>query len=354
MRGDSPTPAELVQLFATNALADMTLDEKVASLLMLHVPGTDVGQLRAFVDAYHPGGLILMGDNIPANAADLATSIPQLDRDPAVPLLVATDQEGGIVRRIPGDVAAAAPQLQQLPAEASSEAFASRSSLLESYGIDINFGIVADQTDNRSSFIFSRVLGTSPTESADRVAAAVAGESEHVLSTLKHFPGHGAMPDDSHTSIPTSDLPLEAWRTSHAVPFERGIDAGAEVVMLGHLRYSAVDATPASLSGVWHSILRNELGFTGIIISDDMLMLSDSGEPAYADPVQNAVTALAAGTTMLLYVLPADPASEGADPLAIIAGVTAAVADGRISEATIDDAALKLLVARRQLVATDK
>jgi beta-N-acetylhexosaminidase len=327
----------------------MTLDEKIASLLMLHSPGTDTAQLRAFVGAYQPGGLILMGDNIPANAADLATGIPQLDIDPTLPLLIATDQEGGIVRRIPGDVAPAAPQLQQLPVDASSDAFAARSALLESLGININFGIVADQTADRSSFIFTRVLGTTPADAADRVAAAVTGESGHVLSTLKHFPGHGAMPDDSHSSIPTSDLSLDEWRTTHAVPFQRGIDAGAELVMLGHLRYSAVDSAPASLSSAWHRILRDEMGFEGIIVSDDMLMLSDSGEPAYADPVQNAVTALAAGTTMLLYVLPADPSSEGADPIAIVAGVAAAVADGRISEDTIDAAALKLLVARRQL-----
>ncbi|WP_181243126.1 glycoside hydrolase family 3 N-terminal domain-containing protein [Glaciihabitans tibetensis] len=327
----------------------MSLDEKVASLLMLHSPGSDVGQLRAFVESYRPGGLILMGDNVPANPGELAAIIPQLDLNPDLPMLVAIDQEGGTVRRIRSDVAAAAPQLQQLPVAATSEAFASRASLLETLAINVNFGIVADQTSDRSSFIFPRALGTSPGDSADRVAAAVAGESGHVLSTLKHFPGHGAMADDSHTSIPTSDVSRDTWRTTHAVPFERGIDAGAELVMFGHLRYSAVDAAPASLSAAWHTILREELGFTGITVTDDMLMLNDSGEAALADPVQNAVSALAAGTTMLLYVLPSDPASVGADPRGIVAGVVAAVADGRLSESSINEAALKLLVARRQL-----
>jgi beta-N-acetylhexosaminidase len=354
LRSDAPAPEERVRLFAASHLGTMTLNEKIASLLMLHYPGTEVASLRGFVETNQPGGLILMGDNVPANPTDLATTLPQLDTDPALPLLVAIDQEGGIVKRIPVDVAAAAPELQRLPVDATAGAFASRGSLLESLGVNVNFGIVADQTDERSSFIFSRVLGTTPADSADRVAAAVSGEGEHVASTLKHFPGHGAMPDDSHSSIPTSDLPLDAWRTTHAVPFERGIAAGAELVMFGHLRYSAVDAAPASLSAQWHRILVDELGFTGITITDDMLMLSDSGEPAYADPVQNAVTALAAGMTMLLYVLPADAASEGADPAAIVAGVAAAVADGRLSEAAIDDAAIKLLVARRELATVSR
>src|SRR5690348_15402020 len=87
-------------------------------------------------------------------------------------------------------------------------------------------------------------------------------------------------------------------RGSRAPRFEAGIDAGAELIMFGHLRYTAVDAAPASLSPAWHALLRDELGFDGIIVTDDLSMLEHSGDPAYADQAANAVAAVAAGNTL--------------------------------------------------------
>src|SRR5690606_27031445 len=133
-----------------------------------------------------------------------------------------------------------------------------------------------------------------------RVAEAVAGERGIVLSTLKHFPGHGGAPGDSHRLIPMTDMSVDAWRANEAPPFQAGIDAGAELVMMGHLRYTAVDDAPASLSPAWYRILRDELGFTGVAVTDDLTMLEASGDPAYADPTANGVAALAAGADLLL------------------------------------------------------
>jgi beta-N-acetylhexosaminidase len=327
----------------------MTLRERISSLLMLHYPGTDVAQLREFVTANDLGGMILMGDNIPDLPSDLASMIPQLSDDAGLPILTAIDQEGGIVRRIRTDEFAAASTLRTAPPEAARDAFANRASLLAAAGVSVNLGIVADQTPDTSSFIYSRVLGATPQDAAARVAAAVEGERGTVLSTLKHFPGHGAAPGDSHSSIPSTDLSLDEWRATHALPFESGINAGAELVMFGHLRFTAVDSAPASLSARWHNILRDDLGFDGIVITDDMLMLQDSGEPDFADAGLNAITALAAGNTMLLYVLPADAASVGAAPSHLVDVIEAAVGDGRLSEATIDEAAHRLLIERREL-----
>jgi beta-N-acetylhexosaminidase len=348
----TPTPTPVVdpiEQYADDALAAMTLRERISSLLMLHYPGTDVAQLREFVTANDLGGMILMGDNIPDLPSDLASMIPQLSDDAGLPILTAIDQEGGIVRRIRTDEFAAASTLRTAPPEAARDAFASRASLLAAAGVSVNLGIVADQTPDTSSFIYSRVLGATPQDAAARVAAAVEGERGTVLSTLKHFPGHGAAPGDSHSSIPSTDLSLDEWRATHALPFEAGINAGAELVMFGHLRFTAVDSAPASLSARWHNILRDDLGFDGIVITDDMLMLQDSGEPDFADAGLNAITALAAGNTMLLYVLPADAASVGAAPSHLVDVIEAAVGDGRLSEATIDEAAHRLLIERREL-----
>lgn len=348
-----PTPAKKTDpaLDAAQAkLASMTRDEKIASLLMLHIPGTDAGAMRAFVDTYRPGGLIFMGDNISGGPEDTAALVAAASPDPAFPLLIGIDQEGGDVRRIRSDDWPSALTLKNRPAAETERAFGLRSRLLAQSGISANFGIVADVPTGPGSFIYRRALGTTPDAAGERVAAAVAGEKRTVLSTLKHFPGHGAAPGDSHTTVPTTGESLDQWLATDAVPFQMGIAAGAPIVMFGHLNYRAVDPQPASLSPAWHTILRDTLGFDGITITDDMLMLRDTGLPEYQNASGNAIRALAAGNTMLLYVLGSSPAVDGVDPAALIADIGSAVDAGELSEQTIDDAALKLLVARNGVV----
>ena len=345
----APTAAELAAAYAEDRLATMTLPEKVASLLMLSRPGTDAGPLRSFVDTHGLGGLILMGNNVPGSVDELAALTQGVSSDPGLPLLLGIDQEGGTVSRLPGDRASGADELKSLPARATTEAFTSRSTLLADVGINLNFGIVADVTPDPHSFIYDRVLGTDAAQGQQRVAAAVSGEHGRVLSTLKHFPGHGATNGDSHRGVPSTALGRADWLAEVAPPFRAGIAAGAEAVMFGHLAYTAVDPRPASLSPEWHAILRTELGFDGVAITDDMLMLQQSGLPQYADPVENAISALAAGNTMLLYVLPSDPAAAGVDIPLMITKIAAAVDSGRIPLATIDDDVRRLLVLRRTL-----
>lgn len=338
----APPPVDPIEQYADDRLSVMTLDEKIESMFMVHLDGIDPGGQAAFADASNVGGIILMGDNVPDPPEALATITPALSAEPGLPLLLGIDQEGGIVSRLWTDAGPAAAQLRGLDPAASRAAFADRGALLESVGVSINFGIVADVTADPASFIYERSFGGTASDAAARVAQAVEGESGHVLSALKHFPGHGVAPGDSHSSIPTSSISLDDWWSQHAPPFQAGIDAGAEVVMFGHLQLDAVDAQPATLSPVWHEILRDDLGFDGIIITDDMTMLQNSGRPDLADPATNAIRAIAAGNTMLLYVGPVD-----------VAGITTAVRNavlaGTLDEKLIDDAAHRLLVARRTL-----
>jgi len=328
--------------YSVDRLSTMTLEDKIRSMIMVHVPGLDAGQIAAESAALGAGGVILMGNNIPNPVDSLAAATQLIKGEAGLPLLVATDQEGGIVRRIQTDQAPGADELRTLPAESSREAFAARAQLLNSLGISINFGIVADVTSDPQSFIFDRTLGSTAADAAPRVAAAVTGERGLVLSTVKHFPGHGISPGDSHVSIPSSSISIDEWRAVHAPPFAAAIDAGAELVMTGHLQLDAVDSQPASLSAVWISILRDELGFDGIIITDDMLMLERSGRAELADTVQNSVRAVAAGNSMLLYV-------GSVDVAAIVDAIAAAVLAGDISESMINDAAELLLETRRVL-----
>jgi beta-N-acetylhexosaminidase len=316
----------------------MTIEQKIASMLLVHVGGLDAGPIRATIDGTGVAGIIYMGDNV-ASVAQVAATTGSLSADPGLPVLTAIDQEGGVVRRLPDSGAGASTLRTQDPA-ATEAAFRDRAALVAAAGVAINFGVVADVTADRRSFIYSRTLGNDAASASPRVAAAVTGEQGVVFSTLKHFPGHGSVAGDSHSSIPTTAMSLDEWRATQAPPFAAGIDAGAEFVMLGHLRYSSVDPAPASLSATWVGILRDELGFDGIIVTDDMNMLEDSGEPAYADAGANAVAAVAAGVTLLLYV-------QGVDVGAVVAAVAAAVRDGRIPMATIDDAVTRLLELRR-------
>lgn len=352
---DEPSPAPDA---AELALAEMSLEQKVASLLMLHTPGTDGVALRAFVDQYQLGGVILMGSNIPGgtqatDAAALASMTAAIRGDDPFPPLIGIDQEGGDVRRISADIAPGADQLRALPASATVDAFRARSALLESVGIPLNFGVVADISADPASFIYTRSYGADAAAVSARVASAVVGEGSRVLSTLKHFPGHGAAPGDSHYGVPQTALSLDAWRASEAMPFRAGIDAGAEFVMFGHLAYTAVDTAPASLSPEWHRILRDELGFDGLIISDDMRMLQDSGDPRYTDPVNNVISAFAAGTSIVLYTLPADPSTVGVDIAGMIDGVANAVRSGQVSADQIDTDALAVLRLRNSLTTSE-
>ena len=165
------------------------------------------------------------------------------------------------------------------------------------------------------------------------------GESSTVFSTLKHFPGHGAAPGDSHHAIPTTAETVEQWRAADAKPFVAGIDAGAELLMFGHLAYTAVDTAPASLSARWHAIARDELGFRGVVISDD---LGAAKQVASYSPGERAVRFVAAGGDMVLTV-DASQAGEMCDALAARAASDAGF------RKLVDAAALRVLEAKQAL-----
>ncbi|MCK2037065.1 glycoside hydrolase family 3 protein [Microbacterium sp. SSW1-49] len=322
----------------------MTTAEQAASIVMGHVAGTDPADLHAYMES-GLGGFILMGTNIPASEVELQTLTAALAVDPAFPPLVAVDQEGGIVSRLVGDDYPASTTLKDLPVSDTAAGFAARGSLVARAGITVNFGTVADVTADPGSFIYGRALGTDPAGAAERVAAATTVQEQFLGSTLKHFPGHGAAPGDSHHAIPSTGMGVEEWRAADAVPFAAGIDAGASLLMFGHLAYTAVDAAPASMSATWHEIAREQLGFDGVAVTDDLGMLTSSGVPAYADPIANAVTAVSAGNDLVLMI--AGSTRETAGQMA--AAIAAAVDAGALPPERLEDAATRVMALRLQL-----
>lgn len=324
------------------ALVDgMTAKERALSIVMGHIPTTDPAALSAYMGT-GLGGFILMGANIPEASEGLRPVVDALVTDSALPPLIAVDQEGGIVSRLPGDDYPASTTLKNLPPSEAADAFAARGSLVARAGIGVNFGTVADVPPDPGSFIYGRALGLDPRAAAERVTAATTTQEPFVASTLKHFPGHGPAPGDSHSGIPPTSMSLEQWRAADAVPFAAGIDAGASLIMFGHLAYTAVDAAPASLSSVWHGIAREELGFDGVIVTDDLGMLLSSGVPEYADPVANAVRAVVAGSDLVLMIAGSTPETAGD----IAAGLVDAVGTGVLPAARLEEAAVRVMTLR--------
>lgn len=335
----SPAPTE-----AEIRVDQMTLNEQIRTLLLLHSPGTDGSRLKRFVSRTGASGIILMGDNIPGSSSQTRTMVNRITTDP--PPLIAIDQEGGPVVRLRGDTLPSMRQLASQPITQTAKAFEARAQLVQRAGATVNFGIVADVARSPSSYMWPRSAGPSVTTVGDRVAAAVASENGHVYSTLKHFPGHGVANGDSHNSLPTSSISRQYWSTTHAVPFARGIDAGADLVMMGHLRLTSVSSEPATLSPRWVHILRHDMGFRGVIVTDDLLMLSRSGIDRYADPVANAVSAVDAGNDLVLLVLPDDPSRMGFSVAQFVDGVSQAVRDGRIPREQIRESAVRIMTLR--------
>ena len=334
------TRDEIAAALARAIVHGMTPEQRGESVVMGTAEGTDPAALSAFVRDGGLGGLILMGGNMPPTETELRGLTDALHGGlDALPPLLATDQEGGIVSRLPWDDGPAGSALQGQPPEVTRAAFQARGALLERGGIDVNFGIIADVGTATSGFIRPRTLGADAASAAERVTAAVEGEMGEAFSTLKHFPGHGAAPGDSHHLIPQSDMPLDQCRVEDEPPFQAGIDAGAELVMTGHLSFTAVSSEPASLSPEWYGILRDELHFDGVAITDDLGMLLASGDPAYADPVRNAVSAISAGADMALMVAGSDAPTLHA----MAAGIAADVDPDRLEEAATRVAILRVL-----------
>jgi beta-N-acetylhexosaminidase len=342
-----PAPADATAAAAAQRVASMTLREKAASVVMGHIPTTDPVTLQAYMTATGIGGFILMGANIPPDETGLRAVTAALTLDPAFPPLLAVDQEGGDVSRLPWDGFPSARQLKSEPPAAAQSAFAGRAALVQRAGIGVNFGIVADETADPASFIYRRALGTTPAGAAERVAAAVQGEGSAAMSTLKHFPGHGAAPGDSHQGIPSTPMSRADWASADGLPFQAGVEAGAPLLMFGHLAYTAVDSAPATLSAEWHRIAREDLGFEGVAVTDDLGMLQASGVPTYADPVGNAVAAIAAGNDLVLAVVfsSADTAPRMVD------GIVAAVEAGTLPPERLDEAAERVAALRLRLAA---
>ncbi|WP_116946900.1 glycoside hydrolase family 3 protein [Jiangella endophytica] len=345
-------------------LADMTLEEKVGQLFVVQVYGADahtvtaaqrasnqaaygVGTPADVVEKYHLGGVIYFAwagnVNSPGQIAQLSNDLQRTaTATGGPPLIVSTDQETGIVARMPAP-ATQFPGAQALAAGGSTNAAREAARItareLRAVGINQNFAPVADVNVNAANPVIGvRSFSSDPGVAADYVTAQVAGyqAGQGVAAAAKHFPGHGDTTTDSHYGVPEIDHTRQEWETIDAPPFEAAIDAGIDVIMTAHIVVDSLDPTgvPATLSApIITGLLRDELGYDGVVVTDALNM---EGVRQGFGPARVPVLALQAGVDQLL--VPKD-----GDMDVMYQAVLQAVRDGEISEDRLDESVERIL-----------
>jgi beta-N-acetylhexosaminidase len=349
--GDVPAGAALDTAAASAGpdalLASLSLREKAAQVMLVDVPGKVLGQgLADFISEARPGGVLLFERNIGTveETRALTAALQQAaDGTGAIPLLVAVDQEGGPVRRLKEGVPlmpAARAIGREKSVEQTEQLAYSLGLALRSRGINMNLAPVLDVVDDPSAFMYRRSYGPDARTVWEFGTAAIRGyAASGVMSSAKHFPGHGSGPGDTHGSPVRSTLSREAL-APHVEPFAAAVRLGVPSVMVSHLMVDAFDPSrPASLSpAVVEGLLRGELGYRGVVISDSLGMLAVShGKPV---PV-SAVEALAAGVDLLIVTGGGAVQREARD------AIVSAVQGGELSAQRLDEAVLRILVLKQ-------
>ena len=323
-------------------LAGMTLEEKVGQMFLARCPRRDAARKAA---EYHLGGYLLFSEDFEGRTPQTAAAeIASYQAAATVPLFIGVDEEGGAINRISrfsAFRAAPFPSPQQLY-QADGLAAVRRDTLekcafLRGLGINMNFAPVCDVSTEENDFIYARTLGQGPQQTAAyarEVVQAMAGQG--VASVLKHFPGYGNNAD-THTGIAHDMRSYETFEQADFVPFRAGIEAGANVVLVCHNIVECMDAgMPASLSPRVHEILRQELGFSGVIVTDDLYM---RGIRDFMGPAEAAVQAVLAGNDLLCCT----------EFEVQVPAVVEAVRHGVIDQAQVDASVLRILRLKQAL-----
>ncbi|WP_213579125.1 beta-N-acetylhexosaminidase [Paenibacillus lautus] len=317
---------------------DMTVEEKIGQLVLVGLEGTAIDETsRKLVKDHHVGGFILFKDNIESveQTVKLLNDLKEANAANPVPLWLSIDEEGGRVTRFPEEYV-------KLP---SSGKVGSKGDLaltkrvggliaqkVAGLGLNMVFAPVLDIHSNPNNpVIGDRSFGTTAETVTEHGIASMKGIQEKgVVPVVKHFPGHGDTSVDSHLGLPVVEHDLKRLHEMELVPFQQAINEGADVVMVAHLLMKSIDPdTPSSYSKpVINDLLREEMGFKGVVITDDMTMGAISGS---TDVGEASVKSVVAGSNMVLI------GHEYAQEEAVIQALTKAVRSGLIPEEMLND-----------------
>lgn len=318
---------------AQNKLSSLNLDEKIGQLILARYDETDA--LNA-IDKYKLSGFVFYEKDFKNKTTDeVKKMINTIQNKSDIPLLTAVDEEGGKVIRISSN-----PNLVAEKFKSSKELYATggmnaikedtieKSKILKNLGINLNLAPVIDVSTDPNDYMYERSLGEN-TETTSLYAKTVieASKGTGVSYTLKHFPGYGNNPDTHNASV-TDTRSYDDIMANDIPPFTSGIKAGAEAVLISHNIVSSIDPNnPASLSIPIHNLLRDDLNFTGVIITDDLAMGAITN-------VQDAtVKAILAGNNLIITT----------DYQESFNSIKNAINNGTVSEDLIDRLALRVL-----------
>lgn len=321
---------------AEDILDNMTLEEKVAQMFIGRCPEENATKLAK---EYQIGGYILFARDFKDKTKnEVINNIKSYQEAAKIPMFIGVDEEGGTVNRVSRYKAFRAVPFwspQALYKEGGMPLIVSdtieKCTLLKSLGINLNFAPVADLSTFPSDFMYDRTFGLDATSTSQYVETVVENmRNEKMGSVIKHFPGYGNN-EDTHTGVAYDSRSYESFVQSDFIPFKAGINKGVSMVLVAHNVVYCMDETyPASLSENVHKILREELGFDGVIITDDLSM---EGAKAFAKNEDIAVLAIKAGNDLLCTT----------DFQTQINSVINALRNGVIKEERIDESVLRIL-----------
>lgn len=316
-------------------LEKMTLEEKVGQLFMARVP--EQNQI-ADIQKYHLGGYLLFDRDMEGKGqAEVKQAIASYQAASKTPMFIGSDEEGGTVSRLSRNqiVSPAFKSPQTLYQENGWDSIIQeierKAQVFGELGIQLGMFPDADVSTDPQSFIYDRTIGMDAAGTSQYVKLSVEEMKKQKLgSTLKHFPGYGNN-RDSHVEIVTDNRSLDELRKNDFLPFEAGIKAGADSIMVSHNIVSAIDSNyPASISKPIHDVIRNELGFTGVIMTDDMDM---AGLADFISQDEAGLQALQAGNDMIL----------SSSYSTQIPYILTAIKNGEYSEKQLDQSVTRLL-----------
>lgn len=361
--GDGQNPedaAAAARAAADERIGAMTLEQKVAQLFIVTpealVEGvsqvTQAGDMtREGVTAHPVGGIVYFAQNLldPEQTTTMLANVKQFYADAGnVAPFIAVDEEGGTVVRVADNEAFGAQDVGDASAlgsagdtEAAKRAAEQIADYLMPLGFNLDFAPVADVVDPlRSDTMGLRSFSSDAAVAADMVRAEVEGfRDKKMLCCAKHFPGIGAAAGDSHEGAITIEATNEELETVDLVPFRAAIEAGVPMIMVGHVSLPNIvgDSTPAPLSSaVVQGMLRDSLGYTGIIVTDSLSMGAITD---YYTPAEAAVAALKAGCDIPLMPERLDEAYQG---------VLSAVQVGELTEERLDESLTRILTAKQE------
>lgn len=340
----TPTP-DPVLTRAEELLAGMSLREKLCQLMIVRPevltgesPVTAAGETtRLALEQYPVGGLIYSVDNL-VTQEQTREMIENTQSYSKIPLIISADEEGGNVGRLMYKLGTtfihSMYSYKDMGEDTAYQNALTIGTDMVSCLFNTDFAPVADVwTNPANTVIGDRAYSDEFGQASELVAAAVRGFTESgVICCVKHFPGHGDTSTDTHEGAAVVDKSLEELRAGEFLPFEAGIEAGVDMVMVGHITVTAVDDEPATISHeVITGLLREELGWDGVVVTDSL----DMGALAGYEIGEVCVKYLEAGGDIMLGI---------PDLAAALTALETAVTEGRLTEQQIDESALRVLM----------